>query len=186
MTADIPPTAADLASLGAVASREISLMELHGAACGVLAGGSGAAALISLVGEDALTDQASVAEFWQAHCAFALDVDMNFVPLLPDPHTPLVERIDGLARWAASFLAGFSRSRGTVGLGDLSATHREIVRDLAAIAGVDAGEDNDSEFDFMELEEFVRVAALLLIADAVPDVVPDVAEGDGDADQVSH
>jgi uncharacterized protein YgfB (UPF0149 family) len=107
MTADTPFTADDLATLGASASRQISLMELHGAACGVLAGGNGAAALISLVGEDALTDQASVAEFWQAHCVFALDAEMSFVPLLPDPDAPLVERIDGLARLAASFLAGF-------------------------------------------------------------------------------
>jgi uncharacterized protein YgfB (UPF0149 family) len=178
MTADTPFTADDLATLGAAASRQISLMELHGAACGVLAGGNGAAALISLVGEDALTDQASVAEFWQAHCVFALDAEMSFVPLLPDPDAPLVERIDGLARWAASFLAGFSRGRGAAGLRDLPETNREIVQDLAAIAGVDADAGDDNEFDLMELEEFVRVAALLLISDGV--------EGDTDADQVSH
>ena len=73
-----------------------------------------------------------------------------------------------LANWSQSFLtglvAGLAR-RGIEELGDLPEEVSEIVRDFAAIAQLEAdGDDEESESDFVELEEYLKVGALLIMS----------------------
>jgi uncharacterized protein YgfB (UPF0149 family) len=58
--------------------------------------------------------------------------------------------------------------RGVGSLDDCPEEVREVVRDFAAIAQVDvasaAASDDDAEEELMELEEFVKVGALLIMS----------------------
>ena len=195
MTIDAESSGVELPELVALAEqavRQLTTTELHGAACGVLAGGGGADDLLQLLGADALTDSASLAEYWRANAVYAFDEDMRFAPALPrDEEAGLAERVDALAQWSASFLAGFMRlNGGNAGLAKLPEESREIVQDLAAIAGADAdmtpdgggqqagGDDsaNDNEADYTALVEFVRVAVLLLLSARLPENPPTDAQ----------
>jgi hypothetical protein len=94
------------------------------------------------------------------------DAGLGFSPLLPDDSRPLTERATGLYDWVRGFLFAV----GVLGLAerDLSEQGREILRDFAALTrmDLDALEDGDeNEGALMELTEFVRVAALLILAE---------------------
>lgn len=190
MTNEMEAADIDLAELMLLAERavrELTTTELHGAACGVLAGGGGAQDLVQLLGEDALVDSTTLVEFWRANAIFAFAEDLRFCPNLPaEDEADLATRVDGLAQWSASFLAGFMRlNGGNAGLSALPEETREIVQDLAAIAGAEAdtltsaGSSNEAdpaadqnEADYVELVEFVRVAVLLLVSARLPAVEP--------------
>ena len=157
MTNDTRSTEIELAELMVLADRAVrtlTITELHGAACGVLAGGGGVGDLVGLVGVDALTDSASVTEFWRANGVFAFAEDMRFSPgFAAEDGAGLAARVDDLAQWSASFLAGFMRlSGGNAGLAKLPEETREIVQDLAAIAGAqaDSGPSDGQSNSFLE------------------------------------
>src|SRR5690606_11660861 len=105
--------------------------------------------------------------------------DLTFAPLLPDDDAAIEERLEALGQWCGSFLAGLAAGlarRGAASLDDCPDEVREIVRDFAAIAQVDpstafaagpgAGEPSAeaAEADLFELEEFVKVGALLIMS----------------------
>ena len=103
---------------------------------------------------------------------------MEFTPLIPDDEHDVVERLSGLAVWCGGFLAGYG-----LGVGDsrLSPETEEMLTDLQAIAELDDGQDDDSEqveYDFVEVYEYVRVAALTLFG-ALPMVGRHFAGDDG-------
>jgi len=173
----------ELANLAERAVRALTITELHGAACGVLAGGGAADDLLQLLGADALVDSTTLMEFWRSNAIFAFDEDMRFTPIMAaEEGAPLAARVDDLAQWSASFLAGFARlSGGNAGLAKLPEESREIVQDLAAVAGAEAdigpdasatterdATDDDNEADYVQLVEFVRVAVLLLLSAQLP------------------
>ena len=74
---------AELMDLAQRAVRQLTTTELHGAACGVLAGGGGADDLLQLLGPDALSDSTSLTDYWRANAVYAFDEDMRFAPMLP-------------------------------------------------------------------------------------------------------
>ena len=173
----------ELVNLAEQAVRALTITELHGAACGVLAGGGGADELLQLLGADALVDSTTLLAFWRANAIFAFDEDMRFAPIFTaeaaEEGAPLAARVDDLAQWSASFLAGFARlSGGNAGLAKLPEESREIVQDLAAVAGAEAdvgqsaatqdAVSDDNEADYIQLVEFVRVAVLLLLSAQLP------------------
>ena len=83
--------------------------------------------------------------------------------MLPADDRPLAERMEALAQWCASLLAGYARQAS----GALpSAETGEILRDLTAIASAETELDDSetNEADYTQLLEFARVAALLLLA----------------------
>mgnify|MGYP006430961287 FL=1 len=150
----------------------ISPAELHGLLCGsVCAGGEapGDDAWLQRVwqhaGED-LADGADHAEligFRERALGNLQADDFGFDLLLPDEETLLRERVAALASWCAGFLSGFGLGGGrTDGMEEdaLSA-----LKDLAAIAGVDAEVDDGDgdEADFSELVEYVRMGVLVIL-----------------------
>lgn len=100
------------------------------------------------------------------------DGELGFQPMLPDGDEFLSVRAQALARWSEGFICGFVAVQRT-----LSSDDREVLDDIAAISQLD-GEDsladaalnraglNDpasadsNERDFMELCEYVRLAAM--------------------------
>ena len=87
--------------------------------------------------------------------------------LLPGSEASLAARSEALFEWCRGFLGGFGLSAGTA---KLSSEGDEALADLARLAAAQA--DADSEGDegeedaLTEIEEFVRVAVLLLHGDA--------------------
>lgn len=101
--------------------------------------------------------------------------DYHFHPLLPPDETPLQERIVALGTWCDSFMVGFSA--GFIRPDSaLSPEAREILGDFGQFAAIsDENQEltDQDEVDFMELVEYVRMAAITLYQQlAVPLLIP--------------
>ena len=150
----------------------VGASELHGGLCGWLAGGGEhQAAWLAPVLADA-TLPAPVAggaldRLRLASTAQLEDRSFGFSLLLPGAEQSLAVRSEGLFEWCRGFLGGFGLSAGDA---KLSAEGEEALADLARLAAAQAEPDSDgddSEEDaLVEIEEFVRVAVLLLHGDA--------------------
>ncbi len=158
------------------ASSVISPSELHGLTCGMAAGNPGKFSLpafIRLAGEDSLTDEHAVTDFvTQALHGFASQ-DMEFSPLVADDNAPMPVRLAGLSEWCAGFLSGFGAAvkRGEDGApGQLPEDVQEIIRDFVSISSLsgdeedEPGEEEQDEASYMEIFEYTRVAAVLVLA----------------------
>ena len=91
--------------------------------------------------------------------------DMDFRPLLPTDDRPLEERTHCLASWVTGFLAGYGTAGERADSGDNRGDAAEALRMLEQIAraGLDPDADDDIQEEALtELNEFVRVATLLL------------------------
>ncbi|MBA4501617.1 UPF0149 family protein [Marinobacterium marinum] len=105
--------------------------------------------------------------------------DFSFELLLPDDDQLLPIRAEALGVWCGGFLSGFGLQE-RKGAGGLSVEGQETLRDLAQIVQISTEADADSEEDegdLMEVQEYVRMAALLVFsecnepdAQAAPDV----------------
>ena len=154
--------------LGATAS------ELHGSLCGFLAGGGSATghslfAQLQLDGEGGTPSAADQALLEQLvrQCATALaDPEMGFTPMLPADDRPLDERAEATAEWCRGFLGGFGLT-GASTHAKLTAEAQEMLHDLGAIASssFDYGDENEDEDALIEVQEFIRVGAMLLHAE---------------------
>jgi uncharacterized protein YgfB (UPF0149 family) len=164
----------DLTALALNAAHQLPVAELHGAVCGLGVCHGHATPVVdvvALLGEEALTHQSAVEDFVSAAVGQLQAEDMSFAPLLPDDDVPLPDRLEALGQWCASFLAGFAAGlarRGATSLEDCPEEVREIVRDFSAIAQIDADPTDRgveaAETDLVELEEFVKVGALLIMS----------------------
>ena len=98
------------------------------------------------------------------------DYDFGFSPLLPEEEEPLVDRVEALSLWTQSFLTGLAIIQPN--LNKSSAEVREVIQDLAEIARVefDVAEDEESEAAYMEITEFVRMAAILCYSEFGPEL----------------
>ena len=120
---------------------------------------------VDLVGTDGLTDEESA----QAFVAATLDQlhaqDMEFHLLIPDDDEPLSERVTATGSWCAAFLSGFGVgvAQREIELKMLPDDVQELLRDFAALSGIDdeVEESDQDETSFMEIYEYVRVAAIL-------------------------
>jgi hypothetical protein len=144
--------------------------ELHGSLCGWLAaGGADVAdwparvmvdsALSTPVAEDAL-DRLRRASVEQLR-----DPDFGFQMLLPEDAAVSVRAVE-LFAWCRAFLGGFGLALGQT---TLSEEAQEALSDLANLGGaqLDEGEQDDDEEALAEIEEYLRMAVLLLHADCV-------------------
>ena len=146
---------------------------LHGALAGVLcanadaAGAPAAAAQALGIAPEPVVLEALRAALAQVE-ARLLDTDLGFTPLLPDDDEPLAARVEQLAQWCEAFVDGFSsRSEARP---RLSTDASELLTDISAIAGqLEPGSlvhgDEDDERDYVEIVEFLRVAALNLFGE---------------------
>jgi yecA family protein len=96
------------------------------------------------------------------------DDELGFELLLPEDDRPLSERVYAMAHWCTGFLAGFGHA--TAGRKDKD--FPEDVRDLLAsisefTRAETEDEDDESEREYAELVEFLRVAALTIFLELV-------------------
>ncbi|HEV2680813.1 MAG TPA: UPF0149 family protein [Rhodanobacter sp.] len=145
--------------------------ELHGSLCGYLAGGgslrgTSVLAALQLDGEatDPAPDDQALLQRLARQCETELaDPELGFEPLLPADDRPLTERADAMVDWCRGFLGGFGLA-GTAAHAQLSDEAQEILRDLGTVAAssFDFGDETEDEDALIEVQEFVRVAAMLL------------------------
>ncbi len=140
--------------------------ELHGLICGQLCAGAHAAntvamkELLVLPGLPDILVQLADRLFQEVRDTLNSDGEL-VEPLLPDDEEELGIRLEAVARWCDGFNMGFA-SHGH-GASSLPEETGEVLRDFARIAELDAsavgsGQDSD-EADYMEIVEYVRIAA---------------------------
>ncbi len=144
--------------------------ELHGAACGWLAGGGAVTADWLgqvLVDADLARVESGTAldTMWQASVSQIQDRSFGFALLLPDDEAGIAERSGALFDWCRGFLGAFGLAAGASP--PLSDEGREALADIARLAAARPQDDGDEEDEaaLSEIEEFVRVAVLLLHGD---------------------
>lgn len=150
----------------------IDAVELHGALAGWLAGGGRDDAhwLAAVMADDTLAPEAAGSALARLRATTAEQLagrDFELELLLPDESEPLVVRSGALFAWCRGFLGGFGLAAGREP--PLSEESSEALADIARFAAATPQEDGDEEDEdaMAELEEFVRVAALLLHGDCV-------------------
>lgn len=142
--------------------------ELHGALCGWLAAGGGdsrswPALVLADPGLPAPVDGDALDRLRSATSAQLADADFGFELLLPD-EDEVVERAGAMFAWCRSFLGGFGLA---VDGKKLSDEGEEALGDIAnlAAARVDDVDPEGDEESLAEIEEYLRMAVLLLHAD---------------------
>jgi uncharacterized protein YgfB (UPF0149 family) len=169
---------AELPALSAIdaESRRLELatspFELHGALCGWLAGGGASVREwpAKVLADDAIAAPAEGGALDELRLASASQLDdrsFDFALLLPDAEASLAERSGALFEWCRGFLGAFGLAAGN--RQKLSEEGQEALADLARLAAAqpqDEGDEDDEEA-LVEIEEFVRVAVLLLHGDCV-------------------
>ena len=145
--------------------------ELHGSLCGYLAGGgslhrTNALSALQLDGEatQPSNDDQALLDKLVVQCETELaDPELGFEPLLPADDRPLTERAEAMVDWCRGFLGGFGLA-GTSAHAKLSDEAQEVLRDLGTIAAssFDFGNEDEDEDALIEVQEFVRIGALLL------------------------
>ncbi len=144
--------------------------ELHGSLCALRCGNADRANwLAEAMSDDSvpLPPDHSPLGLLASVTAQQLDgADFGLELLLPEEETPVSERGEALVAWCRGFIGG----AGLAGfVAQLSDEATEALEDVARIAESDVGYD-DPEADeeaLAEIEEFVRVAALLIHGDCM-------------------
>ncbi len=171
MTATLPT----LASVDA-AARSLDLgvdaAELHGSLCGWLAGGGAPTPgwLARVLADDAIVPVVAdsvLDRLCQVSAGQLDDRSFAFALLQPAADASLSERSAALFDWCRGFLGGFGLAAGHAP--PLSEEGREALADLARLAAASPQDDGDEDDEdaLIEIEEFVRVAVLLLHGDCV-------------------
>jgi uncharacterized protein YgfB (UPF0149 family) len=153
--------------------------ELHGLLTGQLAAGVRAdaeawlAMVVSHLDVQELEDDDDKAELvalYDLVLEQLISADFGFQLLLPEDDSELAGRTDSLGAWSSGFLSGFGlgfdRSKQT-----LSSEITDAMEDLANIAQVSFDADDEelegenAETSYLELAEYVRLAAMMVFAE---------------------
>lgn len=169
--AQLPPIA-EVAQAVQRAGLGVDPSELHGGLCGWLSGGGEnvihwPAKVLADETLPAPEAESALDELRQASVSQLDDRDFGFELLLPEIEDSLTPRAEALFDWCRGFLGGFGLAAGS--RPPLSEEADEALHDLARLAQA-APESGDEEEDadaLAEIEEFVRVAVLLLHGDCV-------------------
>ncbi|MGB1236760.1 MAG: UPF0149 family protein [Pseudomonadales bacterium] len=95
------------------------------------------------------------------------DVDMALDILLPDDDHQITQRVESLGVWVEGFLSGFG-IQGKQTDKTISRDAKEMLSDFAQISQVesqDLEESDESENDFAQLVEYVRMGALFIFTE---------------------
>ena len=168
MTAPQLPAWPDVAADAERSRLASSPAELHGGLAGWLAGGGAdtpawLAEVLADPGLPAPAEGSPLHALRVATAAQLADADFGFQLLLPD-EGDTVARAGELFAWCRGFLGGFGLA---VGGKKLSPESEEALADLANLAAAhteDVDQDGDEEA-LTEIEEYLRMAVLLLHAD---------------------
>lgn len=192
----------DLANALLEQGEMLSPAELHGCLCGLLGGGLGAAGRSKndfealLAGLESTLDLSLHGDLADAVDALHQELiecltegTFDFHPLLPGDDLELSQRTIAMAGWCRGFLSGYAQARVQADAQGqaVAPDSAEALRDFAAIAQADSDDDerdeDDAEADYIELLEYLRVAALNVLADAAQDFAaapPETAAEDAD------
>ena len=151
-----------------------SAAELHGGLSGWLAGGGEDSAnwtahVFADASLPAPDPAGALAALRQATSAQLEDRDFAFELLLAEDGAEPSARADALFEWCRAFLGSFGMASGGQ-RPSLSEEGEEALRDLANLAQASSEDFDSSDEDedaLAEIEEFVRVAVLLLHSDCV-------------------
>jgi hypothetical protein len=110
----------------------------------------------------------------------------QFVPLLPDDGRPAQERAEALAHWCEGFLHGLVSGPHPETLRTRLSTEplSDIIKDMLEITRATVDDDHDADDNeeaYVELVEYIRVAAQLVFEELAGFRAGDAAESDGDA-----
>jgi uncharacterized protein YgfB (UPF0149 family) len=158
---------------GTIAPLAAHPAEIHGLGCGLLAAGLRpdviqlSRRVSDYVDEECSLGEAAIACFEQSLQALESDL-FEFQLCLPDDDIhDLQERLESLSAWCAGFLHGFASVQQPLGI-----EAQWLLSDLVEISRVDAlaldaasGSMDDSESDYSELTEFVRMVVISLFMD---------------------
>ena len=166
------PTWSEVRAAADAMSLATSPAELHGALCGWYAGGGEDAPdwLARIMADPTLpvppAGSALVALRNASRDQFE-DRGFAFELLLAEGDASLAERSGALFDWCRGFLGGFGLAAGAKP--PLSDESSEALVDLARLAAASPQEEGDEEDEdaLTEIEEFVRVAVLLIHGDCV-------------------
>lgn len=152
---------------------EMSPAEAHGLISGVLCAESqatGQSWVKLILGQlenssaEAVENLSKLLIFHHFHSDKQLKSDgVEFEILLPSDNHTLTEQVEALADWCKGYLLGLVAG-GMEQTASLSTESDEMLKDLIKISEVTVNEviGSGDEHDFMQLEEYVRVAALTL------------------------
>ena len=169
--ASLPPIE-DIALAALHAGLGADPSELHGALCGWLSGGGEDTVNwpARVLADDALAAPEPDSPLQALRIATVSQLEdrgFGFELLLPELEESLSARADALFEWCRGFLGGFGLAAGASP--PLSDEAGEALQDLARLAQAapESGDDDEDEDALAEIEEFVRVAVLLLHGDCV-------------------
>lgn len=149
----------------------VSTSEVHGLLIGYLAAGGGDAQqwldhADLRAADGTAVPQDMVETLYRDSVASLRATDFSFTLLLPADSEPLASRVEALVDWCRGFLAGFGLAGPATRQVAQHEDAQEILRDLAQIATAappDGGDEQD-ENALAELQEYVRMGAMLLDA----------------------
>ena len=144
--------------------------ELHGFLCGRLSGGAryeeedwlvSAYEFLNPANPIESEHRAELVNLYHQVLTQLQDHQLGFSPLMPDDDCELTLRLAALGQWCHGYLNGFGTS-GLANNTELSGETAEALRDFAAFVQLDqdSEDDQDAERDYLEIVEYVRVAAL--------------------------
>ncbi|MCT7942348.1 MULTISPECIES: UPF0149 family protein [Shewanella] len=160
-------------------------VEVHGALVGLICGGveqdnqTWVGPLIDLMNDGKALESnllQLITELYQDTVTRLVDFEFGFTLLLPEEEVSLSHRVEALSLWTQSFLTGIAIIQPK--LNQASDDVKEVIKDLAEIAQVefDVGDDEESEAAYIELQEFVRMAAILCYSEFGPEPEMDNTE----------
>ena len=160
---------------------------LHGAICGVLAGGGERdpeyclAAIAQALAMDIHGElAANCVRLSRATVQGLMDEEFDFHLFVPDDESEIELQVRALSEWCSGFLAGYALAVTQPQTGALDDDAAEVLKDMAAIAEatVDAELDpEETENHLFELTEYLRFACLNQFADRLIE-----SESERDAD----
>ncbi|MEN8177133.1 MAG: UPF0149 family protein [Pseudomonadota bacterium] len=151
---------------------DVGASEVHGVLCGLLCAGHSDAHVAwfeelfaNRSSDDLLVREVrqSLGQLYQVTQSQMNGDDHGFTPYLPNDKSPLTERASRLTEWCQGYLYGL----GLAGLSEKQfvGNAKEAIGDIAEISRLDHEHieaEEEAEAAFVELEEFLRVAALLV------------------------
>lgn len=151
--------------------------ELQGLLCGKLCGGARLTEVSWLLEAVEFLDFSNAPDEKVRHLLtrlfhatrLQLHSELGLRLMLPDDDSDMGERIAALGQWCHGFLTGL----GTTGAREnLSEEARETLQDLAAIVHITADDEDEDEHDYMEVTEYVRMAATSLFYEFSTELPP--------------
>ncbi len=164
----------DLNSALQQAQTPVAAAEAHGIICGTLCA-PGAASnqwqplILGGVPEGGPVSEMLASLYRQTHAGLD-DEEFDFSLIMPDEHSDLSARIDGLADWCRGFVFGLVAG-GVKDVQELPGDAPEIVSDIVAISEMSAETETEGEQEeqaLAEIEEYVRVGVQLIYEEMHP------------------